>query len=100
MTIPDLADVDLVEVAVALELDAMVAGAKRAKLEVLAARIGLSHDATRKVLDDWERRARLMHAAHELIMGLIKAAREGRTAFLVLAHVTPAAKAASGRRRR
>jgi hypothetical protein len=92
----DLADIDLAECAFALELEAMVAGHNRSKLEVLATRIGLSRDATAKVLGDWERRAQLMHAAHELVMRLLAAAREGRTAFPMVAHPTPVIRQAAG----
>jgi hypothetical protein len=62
-----VADVDLTECSFALELEAMMAGVRRSKLELLAHRIGLSPDATGRLLDDWERRAQLMYAAHKLI---------------------------------
>ena len=74
--LPDFSDIDLAECAFALELEAMVAGHNRSKLEQVAARIGLSRDATEKVLGDWERRAKVMRAAHELVMRLLGAARE------------------------
>jgi hypothetical protein len=64
-------DASLAECAFALELEAMAAGRTRAKLEVLASRIGLSADASAKVLDDWQRRARLVHAASAIMRRLI-----------------------------
>jgi hypothetical protein len=86
--LPDFSDIDLAEMAFALELEAMVASHSRSKLEQVAARIGLSRDATAKVLGDWKRRAKIMHAAHLVVMRLLEAAREGRTAFLVPPHPT------------
>jgi hypothetical protein len=56
-------DVALTEVSFALELESMAAGARRAKLEEIAARFELSPDATCRVLDQWTRRAQLLHEA-------------------------------------
>jgi hypothetical protein len=65
-------EVDLHKCCFALELEAMAAGATRSRLLVLAARVGLSEDATRKLLDHYERRAELMKAAERVIRGLIR----------------------------
>lgn len=67
-----LGDADAQEVSYALELEALVAGKHRAKLELLAARIGLSISSTVAVLDQYERRARAMQAAQQLIAVVIK----------------------------
>jgi len=64
-------DAELNECSFALELEAMAAGARRSRLEQVAARIGLSGESTRKVLDDCERRAKLMYVASTVIRGLI-----------------------------
>jgi hypothetical protein len=66
-------DAELHACAYACELEAMAAGAARSRLMVLAARIGLSADATGKVLDDYATRARLMRAAGQVIRHLIGA---------------------------
>ena len=66
-------DAELYQCAFAFELEALAAGARRARFEVLAARIGLSDDATRKVLDDCERRAKLMRAGAAIIGQLMAA---------------------------
>jgi len=61
----------LTEVCFALQLEAMIAGRYRSQLEVIAARIGLSRDATGLVLDQWEYRGRLLNEAHLLLRALI-----------------------------
>lgn len=61
----------LTEVCFALKLEAMIAGGYRTKLFEVAARIGLSADSTRVVLDEWEYRGRLLNEAHELLRALI-----------------------------
>jgi hypothetical protein len=61
----------LTEVCYALQLEAMVSSRYRGKLEEIAARIGLSADSTRIVLDEWQYRARLLDEAHVLLRALI-----------------------------
>jgi hypothetical protein len=51
-------------IAFACELEALAAGAARGRLFQLAGRIGLSADATRLVLDQYELRAKLLHQAY------------------------------------
>jgi hypothetical protein len=55
------ADASLSAMTFACELEAMAAGAARTRLFDLAGRIGLSADATGMVLDQYERRAKLVH---------------------------------------
>jgi len=55
----------------ACELESLAAGAARTRLFQLAHRIGLSADATRMVLDEYEARARLLHDAHLVLRNLI-----------------------------
>jgi len=64
-------EADLAQMCFALKLESLVAGAYRGKLEEIAARIGLSRDATGAVLDQWEYRARLLNEAHVLLRALI-----------------------------
>lgn len=64
-------DADIAETSFALELEAMAAGAARSRLEQVAARIGLSPQSTRDILDSYERRAKLLHAANVAIRALI-----------------------------
>jgi hypothetical protein len=49
----------------------MVAGAARMRLFYLASKIGLSVDATRLVLDQYELRAKLLHEGHLVLRKLI-----------------------------
>lgn len=65
-------EADLSQCCFALELESMVAGVKRSRLEIVGARIGVSSDAVRTVLDHYERRAKLMKAAAQVIRGLIR----------------------------
>ena len=73
-TIPNIAELaletrhaareaDLAQICFALQLEAFAASDTRSKAFELATRIGLSHDATGAVLDQWEYRARMLHAA-------------------------------------
>ena len=55
----------------ACELESLAAGAARNRLFYLAAKVGLSADATRMVLDDYELRAKLLHEAHLVLWNLI-----------------------------
>jgi hypothetical protein len=55
----------------ACELESLAAGAARSRLFYLAAKIGLSADATRTVLDEYEHRAKLLHQAHLVLRNLI-----------------------------
>jgi len=64
-------EASLSAVSFACQLESMAAGAARARLEVLAHRIGLSADATAKVLDDCERRATLLREAHLILRKMI-----------------------------
>ena len=64
-------EADMAQMCFALKLEAMVAGAYRSKLFEIAARIGLSPDATGAVLDQWEYRSRLLNEAHVLLRALI-----------------------------
>jgi hypothetical protein len=54
----------------ACELESLAAGAARNRLLYLASKIGLSADATRMVLDEYEARARLLHDAHLILRNL------------------------------
>ncbi len=54
-----------------VELEALCCAQRRAALEQIAARIGLSDDATRVILDDADERASRLAAAHALIKALI-----------------------------
>ncbi len=67
-----LGDADAREISYALELEAIVAGGHRVKLELLAARIGLSSDSTRQVLDQYERRAQAMKIAQAMLTVVIR----------------------------
>lgn len=85
---PDLAGLNLADVALevrlaenaadmsalsfACELEAMAASATRARLFYIASKIGLSADATRLVLDQYELRAKLLHEAHLVLRGMIQ----------------------------
>jgi hypothetical protein len=64
-------DASLSAMAFACELESMAAGAARTRLFQLASRIGLSADATRTVLDQYELRAKLLHEAHLVLRNLI-----------------------------
>jgi hypothetical protein len=73
-----VAEVERAEVAASLsamtfacQLESMAAGAARNRLFYLAAKIGLSADATRTVLDEHELRAKLLHEAHLVLRRLI-----------------------------
>ena len=55
----------------ACELESMAAGAARTRLFQFAHRIGLSADATRMVLDEYELRAKLVHEAHRVLRNLL-----------------------------
>jgi hypothetical protein len=59
------------QLAFACKLGSLDAGLYRAELEIMAAQIGLSADATGHVLGQWEYRARLLDEAHELLRALI-----------------------------
>src|SRR5258706_16233922 len=76
-------EADLHKCCYALELEAMAAGATRSRLLVLAARIGLAEDATRKVLDHYERRGGLMKDARGGKRGLFKRPPPGVPQILV-----------------
>jgi hypothetical protein len=54
-----------------VELEALCCAQRRAALEQIAARIGLSDEATRIILDDADARASRLAAAHALIKALI-----------------------------
>ena len=58
----------------ACELESLAAGAARNRLLYLASKVGLSADATRMVLDEYELRAKLLHEAHLVLRNLINAA--------------------------
>ena len=58
----------------ACELASLAAGAARNRLLYLASKVGLSADATRMVLDEYELRAKLLHEAHLVLRNLINAA--------------------------
>lgn len=64
-------EANLSAMAFACELEAMAAGAARTRLFCLATKIGLSADATRRVLDDYELRAKLLHEAHLVLCRMI-----------------------------
>jgi len=66
------------ELSYACEAEALCAGWTRAKLEYVAAMIGLSPASTRDVLHEWELRARLLHEAHCLLKALIPVEAEVR----------------------
>ena len=55
----------------ACELESLAAGAARNRLLYLASKVGLSADATRMVLDEYELRAKLLHEAHLVLRNLI-----------------------------
>jgi hypothetical protein len=59
------------QLAFACKLGSLDASLYRSELEILAAEIGLSADATGHVLGQWEYRARLLDEAHELLRKLI-----------------------------
>jgi hypothetical protein len=61
----------------ACELESLAAGAARNRLMYFAAKVGLSADATRRVLDEHEMRAKLLHEAHLVLRNLIGQPREG-----------------------
>lgn len=61
----------LTNLSFALKLESIIAADHRGKLEEIAARFGLSRDATGLVLDQWEYRSRLLHEAHLLLRALI-----------------------------
>src|SRR6266436_2392264 len=62
----------------ACELESLAAGAARTWLFYLASKVGLSADATRTVLDEYELRAKLLHEAHLVLRNLI--AQQGYSA--------------------
>lgn len=68
-------DADLDKACYATLLELLSAGATRTKLEEMAARIGLSQNATSFILDHWEARAKALHDAH-LILKTLKERRE------------------------
>jgi hypothetical protein len=51
----------------ACELESLAAGAARTRPFQLAHRVGLSADATRMVLDEYELRAKLLHEAYLIL---------------------------------
>jgi hypothetical protein len=55
----------------ACELESMAASAARARLFYIGNKIGLSDDAIRVVLDQYELRAKLLHEAHLILRGMI-----------------------------
>jgi hypothetical protein len=55
----------------ACELESLAAGAARTRLFQLGHQIGLSADAIRTVLDEYELRAKLLHEAHLVLRNLI-----------------------------
>ena len=59
------------EMAVMCHFNSIIAAGARAELEQIAARIGLSPDATKMLLDDWETRAKLLRDAAEFLRALI-----------------------------
>jgi len=65
-------DVRFAEMCFACELEAMVAGANRAKLFFIGVKIGLAPASINMVLNQWELRAQLLHEAHLVLRKVLE----------------------------